>query len=234
MRHISQVSRCLSQDSNWDSFEYKPRPLTLYRNALLYAKCHLLALSLINTDTNHRHFTRPAPIQSNGYNYTSIYFRNTFLDTRREISLKNNKWIINGPDGECVSIVMWLLTGFELVIGFTGHFTAGDHTNHYHTQCSQSRCLVTASNGGRSSVSWFTSFQAGDHLTPTSYTDRRLQLVLPSAHVSFRSLNPVKAWCRCYRDPPFACHSLSLSHAISLTDIRSLVADRVGNTASNT
>jgi hypothetical protein len=34
-------------------------------------------------------------------------------------------------------------------------------------QCSQSRCLVTASNGGRSSASGLTTSQAGDHLTPT-------------------------------------------------------------------
>jgi hypothetical protein len=34
-------------------------------------------------------------------------------------------------------------------------------------QCSQSRCSVTASNGGRPSVSGLTSLQAGDHLTPT-------------------------------------------------------------------
>jgi hypothetical protein len=34
---------------------------------------------------------------------------------------------------------------------------------------------------GRSSVSRLTSSQGGDHLTPTSYSDRWFQLVLPSA-----------------------------------------------------
>jgi hypothetical protein len=38
------------------------------------------------------------------------------------------------------------------------------HTN----QCSESRCLVTASSGGRSSASGLMSLQAGDHLTPSS------------------------------------------------------------------
>jgi hypothetical protein len=46
-------------------------------------------------------------------------------------------------------------------------------------RCSQSHCLVMASNSGYSSASGLTSSQAGDHLTPTS--DCWLQLVLPSA-----------------------------------------------------
>jgi hypothetical protein len=37
-------------------------------------------------------------------------------------------------------------------------------------QCSQSRCLVTASNWGRSSASGLTSLQACDYLTPTPYS----------------------------------------------------------------
>jgi hypothetical protein len=45
---------------------------------------------------------------------------------------------------------------------------------------SESRGLVGASNGGRSSASRLTSLQGGDHLTPTSYSDRWLQLILPS------------------------------------------------------
>jgi hypothetical protein len=40
----------------------------------------------------------------------------------------------------------------------------------YSDQCFQSWCSVTVSNGGRSSSSWLTSLQAGDHLTPTSYS----------------------------------------------------------------
>jgi hypothetical protein len=39
--------------------------------------------------------------------------------------------------------------------------------------------LTVAFNGGRSSASVLTSLQAGDHLTPTSYSDHWLQLVLP-------------------------------------------------------
>jgi hypothetical protein len=43
------------------------------------------------------------------------------------------------------------------------------HTSLLHTdQCSQSRCSVTVSYGGRSSASGLTSSQAGDQLTPTS------------------------------------------------------------------
>jgi hypothetical protein len=38
-----------------------------------------------------------------------------------------------------------------------------------------------ASNSGRSSTSGITSSQGGDHLTPTSHSDRWLQLLLPSA-----------------------------------------------------
>jgi hypothetical protein len=44
-------------------------------------------------------------------------------------------------------------------------------------QCSQLRCLVAASNGGRSSTSGLTSSQAGDHLTPSSHC--WLQLLAP-------------------------------------------------------
>jgi hypothetical protein len=46
-------------------------------------------------------------------------------------------------------------------------------------QYSQSRCSVTASKGGRSSTSGLTSWQAGDHLTPTSCSDCWRRLVLP-------------------------------------------------------
>jgi hypothetical protein len=42
-------------------------------------------------------------------------------------------------------------------------------------QCYQSRCSVTASNGGRSYSSGLTSLQAGDHLTLTSYSHCGLQ-----------------------------------------------------------
>jgi hypothetical protein len=45
--------------------------------------------------------------------------------------------------------------------------------------CSQSHCLAAASNGRCSSASGLTSLQGGGHLTPTSYTDRWLHLVLP-------------------------------------------------------
>jgi hypothetical protein len=45
--------------------------------------------------------------------------------------------------------------------------------------CSQSRCLVTASNSGRSVASGLTSSQAGDHLTPTSDCLYFLQLLAP-------------------------------------------------------
>jgi hypothetical protein len=56
------------------------------------------------------------------------------------------------------------------------------HRSLSHTDKSpQSRCLVTASNGGRSSDSGLTSWQGGDHFTPTSYSDRWLHPVLPSA-----------------------------------------------------
>jgi hypothetical protein len=41
------------------------------------------------------------------------------------------------------------------------------HTDRF----SQAHCSLTASNGGRSSASGITSWQAGDHLTPTSYLD---------------------------------------------------------------
>jgi hypothetical protein len=49
------------------------------------------------------------------------------------------------------------------------------HKSLLHTgECSQSRCSVTASNGGRSSASGLMSLQAGDHLTPTLYSHCRL------------------------------------------------------------
>jgi hypothetical protein len=53
------------------------------------------------------------------------------------------------------------------------------HKSLLHTdQCSQSRCSLTASNGGRSSASGLTSLQAGDHLTPTPLlTNRRLRTI---------------------------------------------------------
>jgi hypothetical protein len=54
--------------------------------------------------------------------------------------------------------------------------------------CSQSRCLAAASNGGYFSASGLTSLQGGDHLMPTSYTDRWFQLVLPSAPSSRAAL----------------------------------------------
>jgi hypothetical protein len=48
------------------------------------------------------------------------------------------------------------------------------HKSLFHTdQCSQSRCSVMASNSGCSS-SGLTSLQAGNHLTPTSYSHCRL------------------------------------------------------------
>jgi hypothetical protein len=46
-------------------------------------------------------------------------------------------------------------------------------------QCPQSHCLVTASNGGRSSAFGLTSLQGGDHLTTMSYSDHWLQLLTP-------------------------------------------------------
>jgi hypothetical protein len=55
--------------------------------------------------------------------------------------------------------------------------------------CPQPRCLVAASKGGSSSASGVTSLQAADHLTPTSYFDSWLQLVLPSATSSRSGLN---------------------------------------------
>jgi hypothetical protein len=48
-------------------------------------------------------------------------------------------------------------------------------------QCSQSRCLVPTSNGRRSYASRLTSSQAGNHLTPTSYSGFWLQVALLSA-----------------------------------------------------
>jgi hypothetical protein len=54
--------------------------------------------------------------------------------------------------------------------------TAESH-RHY---CRQSRYLVAASKGGRSSASELTSLQGGDHLTPTSHSDRWLQSVSSS------------------------------------------------------
>jgi hypothetical protein len=54
--------------------------------------------------------------------------------------------------------------------------TSTPHKSLLHSdQCSQSRCSASASNGERSSASGFTSSQAGDHLTPTSYFRCRLQ-----------------------------------------------------------
>jgi hypothetical protein len=46
---------------------------------------------------------------------------------------------------------VWLQTGFELMIGFTGLFdTARDYNSLLHTHWyPQSRCSVAASNGGR-------------------------------------------------------------------------------------
>jgi hypothetical protein len=67
------------------------------------------------------------------------------------------------------------------------------HKSLFHTdRCSQSRCLVTAFSGGRSSVSGLTPLQACHHLTSASYSDCWLQLVLPSA-VSSRAELPIAA-----------------------------------------
>jgi hypothetical protein len=44
-----------------------------------------------------------------------------------------------------------------------------------------SHCFVAASKGGRSYASGLKRSQGDDHLTPTSYSDRWLQPVLPSA-----------------------------------------------------
>jgi hypothetical protein len=61
-----------------------------------------------------------------------------------------------------------------------------------HSDCSQSRCLVTASNGGRSSASGLMSLQACDHLAPTSCSDCWLQLSLPTQ--SCRILLQTESW----------------------------------------
>jgi hypothetical protein len=58
-------------------------------------------------------------------------------------------------------------------------------------QCSQSRCLVTASNGVRSSSSGLLFSQACDHLTPNSCSDCWLELVYPSAVNSWAELPPL-------------------------------------------
>jgi hypothetical protein len=47
-------------------------------------------------------------------------------------------------------------------------FKSLSHTD----QCSQSRCWVAASNGGRSSASGLTFLQDDDHLTQTSFSTR--------------------------------------------------------------
>jgi hypothetical protein len=66
-------------------------------------------------------------------------------------------------------------------------FTARDtlHRSLAHTDwCSQTSSFVTVSSGGRSSTSGLYSLQGGDRLTPTSYSDRWLRPVLPSADSS--------------------------------------------------
>jgi hypothetical protein len=65
----------------------------------------------------------------------------------------------------------------------------------YTDYCHQSCCLVMAFIGGRSSASGLTSLQAGDHLTPTTYSDCWLQLLLPSPLSSqFQPRIPTHSW----------------------------------------
>jgi hypothetical protein len=61
-------------------------------------------------------------------------------------------------------VTEWRQTGFGLMIGFIGfiiQLVTTSHKSLLHTeQCSQSRCLVTASNSGRSSASGLMSLHA--------------------------------------------------------------------------
>jgi hypothetical protein len=68
------------------------------------------------------------------------------------------------------------------------------HKSLSHTdQCSHSRtsllCLVAASNSGRFSAHGLTSLQAGDHLTPTTYSSNcRLKTILSRKSKSSQSV----------------------------------------------
>jgi hypothetical protein len=66
---------------------------------------------------------------------------------------------------------------------------ARDYTSHItisHRLVSSVALLGNGFNGGRSSASGLRSSQVGNHLTPTSYFDHWLQLVLPSAATAAR------------------------------------------------
>jgi hypothetical protein len=76
-------------------------------------------------------------------------------------------------------LTCWVMIDFILITIFIGHvYSSWPHfTDHCHTNV----LSHVPSSGGRSSASGLKSLQGGDHLTPTSYSDRWLWPVLPSA-----------------------------------------------------
>jgi hypothetical protein len=94
------------------------------------------------------------------------------------------------------------------------------------TNVLKSPCLVTAVNGGHFSASGITSLRGGDHLTPTSYSDRWLQPLapgldwLPTAKLELQL--PTLNWL------PSCTNS---QHTVDC--LCSPNADRIENTASN-